>query len=780
MESLREVLKHPAELYYLVKLKMALRGAEKHIPPEPHWAFCYTMVYKFLRNALIFQQFETKIRDTIATTDDYDEYCHYSAELVEIGLFKLFNSSRKQDPIMEKLCGSTFIFYQKRDMIEDYLEDINEIPKPRIFWPREIYSKYVDKVEDLKCEENSVKAVQCLNEMVTNALKHAGDCLNHLSTLNDDAALQFFGALAVKGMGTLVLCYNNIQVFKDKVRLRRGLAARLYEQTKTMSDIYNVFFEFAYVMKSKVEMHDPNAMKTLSELNKIQEICRKSGLLNTSWINPASASAQIPECGRRGVVSLSLLGSMCDGCLNGCRATWVCEVWLFIESHDRLYLDRRTLIVGGSSCDHYHWAREAFQLSKNNSHLFYLLQKLKMALRGAEKHIPTEPHWAFCHTMVYKFLRNALIFQQFETKIRDAVCVFYLVLRVLDTIEDDTSIPTEVKVPMLIDFYRCTRNLDKVVVDEFHHVSTAFMELEKGHRETIVDFTKRMGAGMAKFICKEKGTTDDYDEYCHYSAELVEIGLFKLFNPSRKQDPHLEKLCGSTFIFYQKRDMIEDYLEDINEIPKPRIFWPREIYSKYVDNIKDLKCEENSIKAVQCLNEMVTDALKHAGDCLNHLSTLNDDAALQFFGALAVKGMGTLVLCYNNIQVFKDKVRLRRGKIYYFSFAVRLYEQTKTMSDIYNVFFEFASVMKSKVEMHDPNAMKTLTELNKIQEICRKSGLLNTRKFYIINSEQGYNSYLMTTLFILLFIIFGYLSTKQQNKYCKFCYRNRYVILESF
>ncbi|KAH7574992.1 hypothetical protein JRO89_XS02G0030900 [Xanthoceras sorbifolium] len=331
----------------------------------------------------------------------------------------------------------------------------------------------------------------------------------------------------------------------------------------------------------------------------------------------------------------------------------------------------------------------------------YYLVKLKMALRGAEKHIPTEPHWAFCHTMVYKFLRNALIFQQFETKIRDAVCVFYLVLRVLDTIG-------------------CTRNLDKVVVDEFHHVSTAFMELEKGHRETIVDFTKRMGAGWQNLFARRyvnlvKATTDDYDEYCHYSAELVEIGLFKLFNPSRKQDPHLEKLCGSTFIFYQariyKRDMIEDYLEDINEIPKPRIFWPREIYSKYVDNIKDLKCEENSIKAVQCLNEMVTDALKHAGDCLNHLSTLNDDAALQFFGALAVKGMGTLVLCYNNIQVFKDKVRLRRDK--------------------------------NDVEMHDPNAMKTLSELNKIQEICRKSGLLNTRKFYIINSEQGYNSYLL-------------------------------------
>ncbi|KAL5858309.1 hypothetical protein ACOSQ3_005767 [Xanthoceras sorbifolium] len=409
------------------------------------------------------------------------------------------------------------------------------------------------------------------------------------------------------------------------------------------------------------------------------------------------------------------------------------------------------------------------EILKYPEELYYLV-KLKMALRGAEKHIPSQPHWAFCYTMVYKFLRNALIFQQFETKIKDAVCVFYLVLRVLDTIEDDTGIPTEVKVPMLIDFsrhlndinwhYSCgTRNLDKIVVDEFHHVSTAFMELEKGHQETIVDFTKRMGAGMAKFICKEIATTDDYDEYCHYSAKLVEIGLFKLFNPSRKQDPIMEKLCGSTFIFYQKRDMIEDYLEDINEIPKPRIFWPRDIYSKYVDKIEDLKCEENSVKAVQCLNEMVTDALKHAGDCLNHLSTLNDDDALQFFGALAVKGMGTLVLCYNNIQVFKDKVRLRRG------LAARLYEQTKTMSDIYNVFFEFASVMKSKVEMQDPNAMKTLSELNKVQEICRKSGLLNTRKFYIIKTEQGYNSYLMTVLSILPFIIFAYLSTYQQNKY---------------
>jgi hypothetical protein len=36
---------------------------------------------------------------------------------------------------------------QKTNIIRDYLEDINEKPKCRMFWPREIWSKYVDKLE---------------------------------------------------------------------------------------------------------------------------------------------------------------------------------------------------------------------------------------------------------------------------------------------------------------------------------------------------------------------------------------------------------------------------------------------------------------------------------------------------------------------------------------------------------------------------------------------------------------------------------------------------------
>lgn len=46
-------------------------------------------------------------------------------------------------------------------------------------------------IQELKYEENSIKAVQCLNDMVTNALMHAEDCLKYMSALRDLAIFRF-------------------------------------------------------------------------------------------------------------------------------------------------------------------------------------------------------------------------------------------------------------------------------------------------------------------------------------------------------------------------------------------------------------------------------------------------------------------------------------------------------------------------------------------------------------------------------------------------------------
>lgn len=222
----------------------------------------------------------------VETIEDYDEYCHYVAGLVGLGLSKLFHASKLEDLASDELSNSMGLFlqvivvliwydanscfilhppsqclvspeFQKTNIIRDYLEDINEIPKSRMFWPREIWSKYVNKLEvcpfhifhfqivvvstslpvimvfhdiiqctiifiviiefqniknfyiyaeayaifidifrkylsqDLKEEENSIKAVQCLNDMITNALVHIEDCLRYMSALQDPAIFRF-------------------------------------------------------------------------------------------------------------------------------------------------------------------------------------------------------------------------------------------------------------------------------------------------------------------------------------------------------------------------------------------------------------------------------------------------------------------------------------------------------------------------------------------------------------------------------------------------------------
>ncbi|KAF1865442.1 hypothetical protein Lal_00004817 [Lupinus albus] len=374
----------------------------------------------------------------------------------------------------------------------------------------------------------------------------------------------------------------------------------------------------------------------------------------------------------------------------------------------------------------------------------YPLLKLKMAARHAEKQIPTEPHWGFCYLMLHKVSRSfALVIQQLGTDLRNAVCIFYLVLRALDTVEDDTAIATDVKVPILIAFHRhiydrdwhfaCGTKEYKVLMDEFHHVSTAFLELEKNYQEAIEDITKRMGAGMAKFICKEVETVDDYDEYCHYVAGLVGLGLSKLFHASGSEDLASDYLSNSMGLFLQKTNIIRDYLEDINEIPKSRMFWPRQIWSKYVNKLEDLKYEENSTKAVQCLNDMVTNALLHAEDSLKYMSDLRDPSIFRFCAIPQIMAIGTLALCYNNIEVFRGVVKMRRG------LTAKVIDRTKTIADVYGAFFDFSCMLKSKVDKNDPNATKTLRRLESIQKTCSNSGLLSKRKSYIMNNERTYS-----------------------------------------
>lgn len=48
----------------------------------------------------------------VETVDDYDEYCHYVAGLVGLGLSKLFHAADKEDLASDSLSNSMGLFLQ--------------------------------------------------------------------------------------------------------------------------------------------------------------------------------------------------------------------------------------------------------------------------------------------------------------------------------------------------------------------------------------------------------------------------------------------------------------------------------------------------------------------------------------------------------------------------------------------------------------------------------------------------------------------------------------------
>ncbi|MCL7046694.1 hypothetical protein MKW94_027344 [Papaver nudicaule] len=354
--------------------------------------------------------------------------------------------------------------------------------------------------------------------------------------------------------------------------------------------------------------------------------------------------------------------------------------------------------------------------------------KLTIGTSHGEKEIPREPHWAFCYSMLQKesdrFAMGLPIPPSLPLELRDAMCVYYLVLRALDTVEDDMNIPSDTKVPILENFHRHIYDRDfhfsckhfmwyespQSSMDQFHHISTAFLELQN---ELIEETAKRMGDGMAKFLLKEVETIADYNEYCHIVAGIVAVEMTKVLYSSNLMS-----------LFFQKTHIIQDFLEDINEIPKARMHWPRQIWSTYVENLEDLTYQENSEKAVYCLNDMVNDALMHAECCLEYTSALKDPTIFRICVIPLIVAFATLVLCYNNIEVFRGGVKVSHG------LYVKLIGGTKSMSDVYGAFYNFSSMLKAKTDKNYPNATKTLSRVEAIQEICENSGLLNQRSSY--------------------------------------------------
>lgn len=331
--------------------------------------------------------------------------------------------------------------------------------------------------------------------------------------------------------------------------------------------------------------------------------------------------------------------------------------------------------------------------------------------------------------------------------IKKSIIIFYLILRALDTIEDDSKLSINIKLNYLINFHNYLSNdkfinfnsdlLDNLSPDnndidclfKFKSIFNEFKKLPLNIQLIIIDITKKMGYGMKKYsnLNYKINTINDYDDYCYYVAGLVGIGLTDIIKENNQILPlknsfEFDKIIISMGLFLQKTNIIRDYYEDkLNN----KQFWPLEITNKYSDlsNNKD------------CLNEMILNSLQHIPDVLTYLSLLKDDNTIfQFCSIPQIMAIATLAKLFNNNEVFiKKNIKINRSTTYY------LILKSTTLFDVTKIFTYYIRFIKSNCNITDKNYLKINIQIGKIEQFIHdmydENSNSTTRKL-IINRDK--------------------------------------------
>ena len=336
-----------------------------------------------------------------------------------------------------------------------------------------------------------------------------------------------------------------------------------------------------------------------------------------------------------------------------------------------------------------------------------------------------------CFELLDKTSRSfSMVIQELHPELLVPIALFYLILRGLDTVEDDMSIPLHLKEPLLRDFHTILEKegwnfegngpdeKDRELLVQFHNVTEEFRKVNSEYRTIIKDITKQMGNGMADFAANAEhnenvvNTVKDYNLYCHYVAGLVGHGLTRLFvesklaNPALLERPHLSESMG---LFLQKTNIIRDVREDFED---RRRFWPKEIWSKHVDKFEDLFDPKNVDKALCCSSEMVLDALRHADECLFYLAGLKEQSVFNFAAIPQSMAIATLELVFRNPKIFKQNVKMTKGQA-----CQVMLKSTQNLESVCEVFRKFTQSILKKNTPRDPNFLNISIACTKVSSM---------------------------------------------------------------
>lgn len=345
---------------------------------------------------------------------------------------------------------------------------------------------------------------------------------------------------------------------------------------------------------------------------------------------------------------------------------------------------------------------------------------------------PSELDLQFCYDALQYVSRSfaVVIIQLTDRDLRDAVCLFYLVLRALDTIEDDMKLDSDLKIKELEAFHtrledptwslsNVGEGKEREVLENYPRVTREFKKLRPEYQVIIHDICFKMAAGMVQVLKNPVVTVADYNLYCHYVAGLVGHGITRMFAcclPEYPKDFDLD-IANQMGLFLQKTNIIRDYFEDIREVP-PRMFWPKEIWGLYAKELKDLAEPANKQSALRCINHMVRDALTHIPAVLKYMEVLTEPSMIRFCGIPQSMAIGTLAEVYNNADTVRIKVKMSKVA------ACGIMLGTNNLGEFLADFKHYSKVLLDKLDDSDAQSaairMQLTTALAEIDVLISK------------------------------------------------------------
>ncbi|KDR81029.1 hypothetical protein GALMADRAFT_241652 [Galerina marginata CBS 339.88] len=384
---------------------------------------------------------------------------------------------------------------------------------------------------------------------------------------------------------------------------------------------------------------------------------------------------------------------------------------------------------------------------------FYIYHEQKRDIAALKEH-PTSGWdrqsmrrcWEFLDMTSRSF---SAVIKELEGDLARTIALFYLVLRGLDTIEDDMTIPDAVKQPILRSFHIHTvtpgwkfedsgpNEKDRQLLVEYATVVDEVNLLNPDYKNIIIDIAQKMETGMADYAHKAATTGSiyletvaEYDLYCHYVAGLVGEGLSRIFSASRKELPSLGsqlELSNSMGLLLQKTNIIRDYREDVDE---HRYFWPREIWGQYgFEEMKEMKPTDPDTvrRATYVQSGMILDALRHSTDSLDYLRMLRNQSVFNFCAIPATMAIATLELCFMNKEMFQRNIKIRKAE------AANLIMRSTNPREVGLIFREFARKIHAKAIPSDPNFIRISVACGKIEAWCEH----NYPSFVHYSAETG-------------------------------------------